>query len=248
MNRINQIRVSHGVRFFKEPMMNRWNMVEYTDPNDPCLFFNINNQEDIDAVKQHKGFKLIFFANARGNQFINNFIGIDNLAVINANNGYLNIPNKIKSKKVMLELQDYSMFKPNPLGDKIYCYVCSDVRKSKYGYEMAQEIQKKIKWNIIFGMHPNSIEFIKENYYDNCFINLNLEETGGGGMNTVFELGRMGRKSICNSKHNYPSFIKYNTIDDIVNTIKEESKKIGTIQPSINFHEDIDWQDLKYWK
>ncbi len=245
MDKINQIRVSHGVRFFKEPMMQRWNLKDYSDTSAPCLFFNINNKEDLDAVKNHEGFKLIFFANARGNQFINELTEIDNLAVIN--NAFLNMPEGINSRKILIELQDYSIFKPNILGNKIYCYVCSDIRKHKYGYQMALEIQKRVDWEIIFGTHPNSIEYIKENYYDNSFVNLNLEETGGGGMNTVFELGRMGRRSICNSKHDYPSFIRYKTIDDIIEIIESESKKIGTMQPSIKFHDDVDWQDLKYW-
>lgn len=46
----------------------------------------------------------------------------------------------------------------------------------------------------------------------------------------------------------FPNFIDYNTIDDIINIIIGESKKIGTIQPPINAHNVGDeWLYLDFW-
>jgi hypothetical protein len=65
----------------------------------------------------------------------------------------------------------------------------------------------------------------------------------------------MGRKTIFkNSTHNsiqrldFPNFISYNNIDDIIKIIKEESYKIGTIQDPIDAHNiGDDWLDLDFY-
>ena len=65
----------------------------------------------------------------------------------------------------------------------------------------------------------------------------------------------MGRKTIFNPKIKnniqrieFPNFINYNTIDDILMIINEESKKIGTTQDPINAHNIKDeWLDLNFW-
>jgi len=243
---IEQVRVSHGLRRFKPGIMSRWGLKDYHDINAPCLFFNINNQEDIDAVKNHKGFKLIFFANARGNQFINHFKGISNMVVIA--NPYLDIPEGMKVKDGIFEIKDYSMFKPNKLGDKIYCYVGNNSQKNRYGYDRALKIQKRIGYEIIFGMQGHTMEYVKKNYYDNCFLNLNLNITGGGGHTTVRELARMGRRTIINTKFDYLCGLSYKDDDDIIRLINEESKKIGTIQAGVDYHTvGGEWLNVGFW-
>ena len=70
-------------------------------------------------------------------------------------------------------------------------------------------------------------------------------------MTTVREMGLMGRKTITIRKkrhYNYHCIINCDSIDDIIETINEESKKIGTIQSSINSHTVGDeWLNLEYW-
>jgi len=45
-----------------------------------------------------------------------------------------------------------------------------------------------------------------------------------------------------------PNFIYYNCVDDIINIINKESKKIGTIQPKINAHNvGNEWLNLDFW-
>jgi len=247
---IKQVRVSHGLRRFKPGIMERWNLEDYHDKNAPCLFFNINNQEDIDAVKNHKGFKLILFANARGNQFINHFAGIENLVVIG--NAYLNIPEGIKVKDTgnptPFEIKDYSMFQPNKLGNKIYAYVGNDKQKEKYGYNILKNLQKSIKTEIIFGLQGHTIEYVKEKYYDNCFLNLNFNRSGGGGLTTVRELALMGRKTIMNTKIDYDCIIPYKDDEDIIRIINEESQKIGTVRPGKDYHNiGPEWQHVDFW-
>lgn len=247
---INQARVSHGLRRFKQGLLQRWNLEDYHDRNASCLFFNLNGDEDINAVKNHKGFKLIFFGNARGNQFIKSLIGIDNLVVIY--NGYLNIPKGIRFKDMgnatPFEIKDYSMFVPNTLGDKIYTYVGNQKQKHKYGYDRLLKIQKQIPYKILFGLQGHSIEHIKQNYYDNCFLNLNFNISGGGGITSATELGLMGRKTIMNTKFRYPFILPYKNDNDVIELINKEAQKIGTIQQSENHHTvGPEWQSETFW-
>jgi hypothetical protein len=46
----------------------------------------------------------------------------------------------------------------------------------------------------------------------------------------------------------FPNFITYNNIEDIIKIISDESKKIGTIQDPIDAHNVGDeWLNLDFW-
>lgn len=227
--------------------MNRWRLNEYNSIYEPCVFFGIYNEADIQSVLNHRGFKLICFTNAWCNNFIERFVGVDNLVV--KTNTWVKKLDGIKYKdNVIFEIKDYSMFRPNPLGDKIYCYVGNGKNVPKDGYERAKRLEKKIKYKILYGILGNSIKTIKENYYDKCFVNLNLSTDGGGGLTTVRELGLMGRLSIMNTEVKYPQIIPYEDDDDIVRIINEESKKIGSIQKGYDVHNTgEEWLNVDFW-
>lgn len=77
---------------------------------------------------------------------------------------------------------------------------------------------------------------------------MSLNLGGEGGMTTVRELAYMGRKTICNSLYKFPSLIPYRDQNDIIELINEESKKIGTIQPSIISHNiNNEWLYTDFW-
>jgi hypothetical protein len=125
--------------------------------------------------------------------------------------------------------------------------------KIEFKYSFVSEIQKNIDYEIVFGglgvevSTYINIESLKEQYYDKCFLNLNLSENHG--FVTVRELGLMGRKTIMNTTYDFPSIMRYDNIDHIIQLINQESKKIGTIQDSINPHcQDDDWLFLDFWK
>ncbi len=251
MGKIEQVRVSRGVRRFKKGLMERWGLKDYHDPHAPCYFFNINDRKDIEAVRRHKGFKLIHFVNARGDQFIDSLKGVPNTVIIG--NPYLTKTDGHKIKwDVNFEIKDFSMFKPNPLGDKIYCYVGMG-NKNEREWDTAKEIQKMIDYEIIYGIQRAKRECVGMDevkaMYDKCFLNLNLERSGGGGLITATELGLMGRMTIMNTKSRRESIIPYRDIDEIVEIINRESKKIGTVQPAINPHNTgKEWLNVDFWK
>lgn len=248
---ITQIRVAPEVIFFSDGLYKKWNLKPYQDINKPCIFFGVYNDRDIQLIKRHVGFKIIWFTNTSENskQLSKKLIGIDNLVMIN--DGGIDIPVGVKSKKIILPIKDFSGFKPTKLGDKIYCYIGNNNLTNKHGYPIVKEIEKRIDFEIIYGKLGNSISYIKDNYYDKCFLNINISDSRGSGMTTLAELGYMGRYTISNTIHNYPCVKRYKSIDDIVEIINEESKKIGTIQPSLmekHFYDDTDWLNLDFWK
>ena len=161
------------------------------------------------------------------------------------------LPKNAIRKSLTPSFFDYSLFKPTMLGDKIYIYRMDN-------YELMQNIQQKINFEIITtglvgGSKFYDLKYLKENFYDKSFLNLNLSR--GTGLGTAIELGLMGRKTIFKptmqnniQRLELPIFIHYNTIDDIIEIINQESKKIGTIQPAIQSHNvGKEWLHLNFW-
>jgi hypothetical protein len=70
----------------------------------------------------------------------------------------------------------------------------------------------------------------------------------------MWELGYMGRKTITSNQGDLPNILNYSTLDDIINHIVEESKKIGTLQPQIRedlhnvFMNTDEWLYLNYYE
>jgi hypothetical protein len=245
---INQVRVANEVIFFAKDLMKKWNLKEYYDINKPCLFFGVYNDNDVNLIKRHNGLKIVWFTNHDTKKLINNFIGVDNL-VINYTAG-LEIPNGINFKKTSIAIKDFSTFQPTPLGNKIYCYIGNGHTGNKHGYPIIKEIEKKIDFEIIYGKLGHPLEFIKDNYYNNCFLNINITESGRSGLTTLTEMGFMGRYSISNTKDQFPCVIRYTDIEDIITKINIESKKIGTIQPSLlenHFYTGDEWKNSEFW-
>ena len=91
------------------------------------------------------------------------------------------------------------------------------------------------------------MEFLIENYYRKCFLNLNFSQ--GHGMTTTREFSLMGVKTLTfENPYPYKSLIKCKDVDEVIENIKNESKKINTIQTSINPHTTgKDWLELDYW-
>jgi len=247
--RIDQAYVGRSINFFKDNFLKKYELNEYYDIQKPAIFFGA--RESSNLINHHQGVKIILPATPDDYPNIDNY---QNTFFICSDN--YNLPKGVPRKSLTPEIKDYNMFTPNILGDKIYFY-----SGFKNGWDkndpLVNEIQKQIDYEIITTSHQNikdyyNISNLKSQFYDKCFLNLNLT---GNGLSTVIELGLMGRKTIFKPSNfnniqriEFPNFIYYNTLEDIFEIIKNESKKIGTIQPSINAHNVGDeWLDLDYW-
>ena len=245
--KITQASIAESVIFFKEGLFDKWKFEEYHNENNPCLFFGVDYQ--VEKINNHKGLKIVYIISPYDSKFLTKLINSENLYIINS--PYLDYKRTYKIKNIEIELKDYSMFQPNKMGDKVYSYIGWEWRKDEFKLDQLKEIQKNINYEIVYGIRPginhfHNITNHKSEFYDNCFVNLNLSK--GTGMTTVRELGLMGRKTIMNTGYNFPSILKYKDTEDIINLINKESVKIGTIQDSINCHNvGEEWLETDFW-
>jgi hypothetical protein len=250
--RFEQAVVGKTLSFFKENFMSRWDFKNYFDSEKPLVIFGYDFQDYL--YENHKGYKLIIPSIPTD---VPNFQNLTNhKKTIYVGEKIENTPKDIIFKNETIEIKDYSIFKPNILKDKIYYY--SGFRNGwdikRFDQELIEEIQKKIKYEIITTQHNTKSDYfdihsLKNQYYDKTFLNLNL--LGRHGMTTVREMGLMGRKTITmtNVEHyKYNCIINCSNIEEVIGVINKESQKIGTIQPSINSHTVGDeWLNIEYW-
>lgn len=258
MDRIKQMNVAfHGIYPFSMRLKSRYGFENYTNLDDPCFFWGCLGE--IEKINNHRGLKIVKFLTPADCKVIDYLTESDNLYIISD-------PHFITNKKfnfvdIEFEYQYFDIFKPKPLGEKIYCYMRDPV---EFGKNILMRIQKKIKYEIIFGgevgnaQYYDSLEELKRKYYDHCFLSINLSKKHG--YTTVRELGFMGIKTLMSSPYNFPSIIqlqKYsrqgNNIfvddDEIIDIINKESTKIGSVVPQIDPHNVKDeWLDINFWK
>jgi hypothetical protein len=247
MNLIEQVSFGTHMSFFKEGLKNRWNLTEHYNPHKPCLFFEVDG--NINQINNHKSFKLIFPVNDLCCLRLNNILPSKNLWVIER--PCIPVPNFLNKFRGEFEIKDYSIFQPAPLGDKIYAYTGQPGRRNQFRYSLIQDIQARIDKEIIIGEHKDvknylDINSVHNNFYKKCFLNLNFSEEAG--LTSVIELAFMGIKTITNNKSQWECMIPWNNIDCIIQTILQESEKIGSTQQSMNIHSINDcWQNVDFW-
>jgi hypothetical protein len=238
---IEQVRFAGAVSFFRDKFSSRWNLQDLTDTNAPALFIGVYNQDDIDAVNAHQGFKVLMITHILPHCF--NSLSPANLWIMRGNNMPCDVDQtKYKVKSVNVQMKDYSKFKPTVLGDKIYCYLGDWAQKDYYKYSLAEQLKSLVKHEFIYGFidksKPETLtdEYLINEIYAKCFVNLQMS-THGGRVGAI-EMGYMGRNTIFSS-----------SVDEIVKRINLESSKIGTIQQSViepNFFND-EWKRLSFW-
>jgi hypothetical protein len=253
MRDIIQCHVSGHLKYFKNDFMKRWGFVEYTNIHEPVVFFGCALSQEI--IQKHQGFKIIFPAGPSDKINWNIISNRKNLFVVSGIDNF-SAPKGILVKHLLLETKDYSLFKPNVLGNKIYYYSGFNEWKGHAHPELIRKIQDKIGYEIITTQHMHlhnyfDIVKLKKEYYDKVFLCLNLRNDAG--MTTTRELGLMGRKTIMNThlyKNLYKGIIPWKESgEDIIRIINEEAKKIGTIQPSIQSHTMTTdaWLHTSFW-
>jgi hypothetical protein len=250
--RVIQFLTCPSISFFEKKFQEKWNLRRYFDENEPLFFFGFRGLENV--FEKHRGYKLILPSTPNDLPDFRNINNIEKTILITEcslpKDYYL--PENVIHKIEVLEIKDYSPFKPIILGDKIYYYSgfsngWTPNPKTKIDY-----IQSKVDYEIITTQHVNKsdmydIESLIKNYYNKCFLNLNFSK--GHGMTTTREFSLMGVKTLTfENPYPYKSIIKCRDFDEVIENIKNESKKIGTIQPCINPHTvGSEWLELDYW-
>ena len=257
-DKIQQVCISPVLGYFLAGLKERWNLFSYYDMDAPCLFFGCyHNHINIDS---HNGYKILIFASDSDPNWFHNVKNYDKLIV--SSQSKFSPPPNVKTKflseqGIGFEIKDYSDYKPKTLGNKIYCYYGASSRKGSFHIPLVESIARKIPFEVVYGFGGNENKFLvskKEmiEIYGDCFLNINFNL--GKGLTTVAEMSFMGIKTLSNKNRTLTNHwdcmidCDITNENEIISLIMEESKKIGTIQESINIHEvGPEWQELSFW-
>jgi hypothetical protein len=250
--RIKQAFVSPSVASFKQRWFNMFDLVNYTDIKEPVVFF-YNRIKDVNIIIKHRSKCIVVITTS--------FISNKNLEILEknlANRHYITIiAHPIMAKKLKeFNINSYwpkngifaEKVAPVKLGNMIYTYIPKKefiLKRGHYNLEVFNELQNK-KYPILLG--DGSIPMNRwyngesENYYSKCFVGLNLA-IYCGGQTSIVDLGLRGIRCITNNLK-LPSTIPWNSIQDIKNAIKNESKNIGTVNYELakQVYESMDYK------
>jgi hypothetical protein len=240
--RIEQVRFSGAVRFFEQGFLDRWNIQRYHCENSPALFVGVYDDSDVEAINRHKGFKVIWNAGTTRPCFEK--INPKN-TVVWVGNGVPFYNANYKMKHVNIEIKDFSMFTPSPLGNKVYWYMGIDALKQMYHYDLYLKVKEICDFEIITGFLGNSMEWIKTNCYDQAFVN--IKPAVVEGYTTSTEMAFMGRYSIGRGQNHWNK--NFGSAHEVLVLINEEAKKIGTMPSSLigDYFTKDDWQQVDFW-
>ena len=245
---INQTRFSRGVKFFEKGFCKRWGISIYKNKNAPCFFAGVYDMDDVRAINNHKGFKVVWNP-GRVRPKLFPLLNPNNMVVLKYSStvDHSLIEGKYKIKQARFEIKDYSLFKPNKLGDCIYCYLGSKKLKYLYGFEEFEKLRKLTKFKLLVGIEKQPIEQLKINFYDKCFVYFKSALVGGG--TTAEELALMGRKTVGRSENK--SYLLYDNIEQACELIEEQAKNIGKTVGSVlkenYFDTGKEWKQVKFW-
>jgi hypothetical protein len=192
--------MSNSVNDFN--LLNRLNLKNYYDSSEPCLFFGVYSNEDIQAIKNHNSIAIIFWC-GYDTMLWDNFDLFKKDSIIN-----------ITCSKIMQ--QRFKQFNVNTVfcnpfliteniyqqktGDKIFAY-CPDTSNDYHRMDIISELQ--LKYDIILGDNQyNQQQWhqgAKYEIYNECYIGLVLNNYCGGAQ-TIMELSMQGKYCVTNTQ------------------------------------------------
>ena len=237
--------------FFK-----KYSFKKYYDPNKPSVFFSLWGYG---AIKNHKSLAVIVW---RGTDILKMEGRLKSIKK-RKNTYHISISSYIakdmekygiRYKFIPIVGVDNKYFKPTVMGNEIYIYIPHDNKKynDRYGRNIVEKIKKNCdyKINIVASDQYKRKDLVK--IYSRCFCGLRLTKHDGLP-SQVIEMGLMGRRSFYNG--DIPGSIPWSkNVDNIIENIEEEAKKIGTVNYSyskrisnfINIKDN--WLDTKFWE
>jgi hypothetical protein len=140
------------------------------------------------------------------------------------------------------------VFKPEPLGSKVYIYGgdSAGTRAEFYGLDRLPEIMARLpEVDFVVGhtSPPTYPHGQMPEVYRDCLMGLRLTPHDGCS-GTVVELGLMGRRCVWNG--DLPSAIPWKTTDDIVSAIRNELPLVGRMNEDLGAQtrsalSNLDW-------
>lgn len=216
-------------RFVEKHKLPHYNNIE-----EDMVVFGVYNDQDIEVIAKHKGRVIVQWEGLDCKRYghLEMFKRMD---IINVS-PHFRIVDYFKTIGVKChEVKWITDEKPKAqvLGDKVYAYVNKNA-KEYYGGDIIENL--RVKQHILIADYTVPMDVWKKGlnvvYYSQAFISLQLSKFAGGG-NSIVELGLRGVKVITNILK-IPHCVSWETSADIERIIKEESKKIGTVNEGLS--------------
>ena len=218
-----------GASYFRSAFLAKWGLKYYYTAREPAVFFGIyKNQRQ--KLLNHQSYALAVWAGSDAMQIkpdfaskLRNSPNIRHIAISSFISKDLDI-HGIPHTILPITPEDYSLFKPAPLGDCIYMYLLPKKLKF-YGADTLAAIKKELpNIKVITAGVGDHTRLELSKIYKKCFMGVRPVPHDGMS-NTVIELGMMGRRCIWNGKS--PNAIPFTNTKSIIDAIKAEHKKIG---------------------
>ncbi len=243
-----QISTAYDINYFDKFAKYKYKLAGYRDNKLPCIFYGCYNSSDIYKIQKHQGLKFLIWGGS--DIIIPNILKIvsriPNLVFIAQSNFIADDLKKYHLSYIYIPFSptvDYQKFQSVIKGPCIYVYL--NIQRPKvYKYELVKRLQKYFpdiefiiasnkecivnavrKGTYIQGIQTHDPQEMPK-IYEKCFLGLRFVDHDGISA-SVQEMGLMGIKTIYNGRT--PSSISYKTFDDIIQIIKDEHQKIGTI-------------------
>jgi len=214
-----QLRTSKTIQSFHERFRKKFNFQNYTSLTAPTVFFGVYSLNDIKAIRNHIGLRIVWPA---GSDVVN----VDKIAdvanIIIAESRWIEEDLKkmeIAYESISLCLDDLYAWKPVPLGDSLYWY---GGHLSKFGKKYLPVVKSAFpNLDIIVLDHNNVSRNEMPEVYKKCFAGVRPVEHDGMSM-SVAEMGLMGRMSVWNGSG--PFSIPFRGEEGLIEAIRDLRK------------------------
>jgi len=223
---VNQCYVSNGLQSFRERFMNYFRFTEITSTTEPCVFFGVYTDSDLQILLKHDGLKYIIWGGEDANyhneharvtlneiKYLHNVV---HLAISKC--VYDRLLNQcIQSIFVELNMVDKTLFCPipsNELGKCIYIFNGQTIgREHIYGKSVYETIMLRLpRYKYILSNQSHVEHESMPCLYKQCFIMLRLTSTDGNA-NSTQECESMGIPVV----HNQSDYgLKWKNIEDVI--------------------------------
>lgn len=258
MSRIKQFYSSPELNHFRAHFSRNYGLSDYYSKDEPSVFYGCYSEHDLNMIRSHRSLGVVVWG---GSDIMNKvrlrrILEKKNLRYV-ARSDFI-VEDLLNSgvgstcfRKIPLISTNVGSFQPTIKKNKIYCYKTANYKVRQDA--MYEEVKTKLRGRFkIIEKDPrtkiNQSEMDK--LLGECFIGLRLVSHDGLS-NTVIELGLKGRKCLWNGGS--PNSIPYKNADDVVNSIFDESRTIGTIDKPMSdsvaefVETNQDWLELDFW-
>lgn len=238
------------------------------DPKAPCVFVGLYNGQDWEALAAHAGMAVVILGGADQSMTTAAFIlrcrevGRE----VYVSRGPEGSPAdrftskfKLPGKRVAVAFQNYSKFRPIPIGSKVYAYrgLGGDrtqrdavFRWSERGEPLVEHFGAE---RFVIPEQRVPIEQLRDSAYTQAACYLRTNERGG--LTTMFEMAHMGRRTVgpTSTGDIWPCYTPTDDFEEQVTFIERQLSREGEVDEGL-YHQIRDhfsgteWLDEDYWR